>query len=67
MSVLEAVVCMSTVLTKISSLQVICLMNKGPQKALPERIYSIVPIKHTVFFSTVTVSKNTVRLIGTIE
>ena len=29
--------------------------------------YSIVPIKRTVFFSTVTVGKNTVRLIGTIE
>ena len=29
--------------------------------------YSIVPIKCTVFFSTVTVSKNTVCLIGTIE
>ena len=29
--------------------------------------YFMVPIKHTVFFSTVTVLKNTVRLIGTIE
>ena len=29
--------------------------------------YSIVPIKHIIFFSSVTVSKNMVRLIGTIE
>ena len=29
--------------------------------------YSMFPIKCTVFFSTVTVGKNTVRLIGTIE
>ena len=30
-------------------------------------IYSMFPIKRTVFFSTVTVHKNMVRLIGNIE
>ena len=34
---------------------------------MQNKTYSIVPIKHTVFFRTVTVGKNTVRLIGTIE
>ena len=35
----------------------------GPQQTT----YSMFPIKRTVFFTSVTVHKNTVRLIGNIE
>ena len=37
------------------------------QKYQTEFLYSMVPFKRTVFLPTVTVLKNTVRLIGTIE
>ena len=42
-------------------------MKKSPDFDAKLRPYSMVPIKRTVFLCTVTVHKNTVRLIGNIE
>ena len=41
--------------------------KKNPNNEGRQGIYSMFPIKRTVFFTSVTVHKNTVRLIGNIE
>ena len=41
--------------------------NHGWRCLMIEQSYSMFPIKRTVFFTSVTVHKNTVRLIGNIE